>query len=264
MRDHTDYRPRLSSCERDCHPVLSDCDCLHEGKCMMSIFYSRALVSDTERTFGGLQRAMAETSRRRLLQIAFNKENNITPTPLVKRITKNSILDLVSPQNQSSKLADNVELAVAIALGEDQTHDLGDKGLVHDKSKRMQNSVENTKGYIESNPAPTMANLSNASSLYHLKLHDPLLGSVRRDLGKNEVPGATTKERPLAGGRRGATRQRTRGRARSLRAEKQARGNDRHDDMAKQSDRETAADGKAPAAIIASMADQLLKEFEGL
>ena len=227
-------------------------------------FYSRALVSDTERTFGGLQRAMAETSRRRLLQIAFNKENNITPTPLVKRITKNSILDLVSPQNQSSKLADNVELAVAIALGEDQTHDLGDKGLVHDKSKRMQNSVENTKGYIESNPAPTMANLSNASSLYHLKLHDPLLGSVRRDLGKNEVPGATTKERPLAGGRRGATRQRTRGRARSLRTEKQARGNDRHDDMAKQSDRETAADGKAPAAIIASMADQLLKEFEGL
>ena len=47
-------------------------------------------------TYSHIQRAMAETTRRRQLQTAYNAEHNITPTPLIKKISSNTILDLVA------------------------------------------------------------------------------------------------------------------------------------------------------------------------
>ena len=47
----TDYRPRLSSCEWDCYPVLSDCDCFYEGKCRMPMLAADCLAANTEMTW---------------------------------------------------------------------------------------------------------------------------------------------------------------------------------------------------------------------
>jgi hypothetical protein len=211
---------------------------------------------------------MAETSRRRRLQIAFNKANNITPTPLVKKITRNSILDLVSPKNHSSK---SVELQVAIALEEverpfQQVHLLGDKGKDHDKGDQIHYSGGTTEeSYFKPTPLSSVANGSDASLPYQLKSHDPLLGSVRRELGKDQLQKATRKERPLTRGRRGArARGRAGGRGGTPHVERQPDENNTYDDVARQSERETVVDSQAPVAIIASMADQLLKEFETL
>ena len=207
---------------------------------------------------------MAETSRRRRLQIAFNKENNITPTPLVKKITRNSILDLVSPKNHSSK---SVELEVAIALQEVERHLLGDKGKDNVKGDEMHYGGGATEeGYFKSTPLSSVANGSDVSLPYQLKSHDPLLGSVRRELGKDQLQKATTREEhPLIRGRRGArTRGRAGGRGGTPHVERQPDENNTYDEVARQSERETVVDSQAPVAIIASMADQLLKEFEAL
>jgi hypothetical protein len=206
---------------------------------------------------------MAETSRRRRLQIAFNKENNIAPTPLVKKITRNSILDLVSPKNHSRK---SVELEVAIALEEVERHLLGEKGKDHLKCDPVHYSGGATEeGIFKSTPLSSVANGSNASFPSQLKSHDPLLGSVRREIGKDHLPRGNRKERPLTHGRRGA---RARGRAGrrggTPHGERQADEHNTYGDVAKHSERETVVDSQAPASIIASMADQLLKEFETL
>jgi hypothetical protein len=206
---------------------------------------------------------MAETSRRRRLQIAFNKANNITPTPLVKKITRNSILDLVSPKNHSSK---SVELQVAIALEEVERHLLGDKGKDHVEGDPIHYSGGTPEeSYFKPTPLSSVANGSNASLPYQLKSHDPLLGSVRRELGKDQLQKATKKERPLTRGRRGArARGRAGGRGGTPHVERQPDENNAYDDVARQSERLTVGDSQAPVAIIASMADQLLKEFEAL
>jgi excinuclease ABC subunit B len=61
-----------------------------------------------------MQRAMAETSRRRRLQIAYNDKHKISPKALVKRITGPSILDLVRPRNATKPYCSPLPASVVL------------------------------------------------------------------------------------------------------------------------------------------------------
>jgi excinuclease ABC subunit B len=60
---------------------------------------------------GSMERAIAETTRRRNIQLAYNKEHNITPTTIQKKI-----LDITQGMESEHSKAVNAELALDIAL----------------------------------------------------------------------------------------------------------------------------------------------------
>jgi excinuclease ABC subunit B len=64
-----------------------------------------------------MERAISETERRRKIQIAYNKEHNITPTPIIKR-SNNAILQFleVSRRLTSQELEQAFEQADDLPL----------------------------------------------------------------------------------------------------------------------------------------------------
>jgi excinuclease ABC subunit B len=64
-----------------------------------------------------MERAISETERRRTIQIAYNKEHNITPTPIIKR-SNNAILQFleVSRRLTSQELEQAFEQADDLPL----------------------------------------------------------------------------------------------------------------------------------------------------
>ncbi|MBY0376749.1 UvrB/UvrC motif-containing protein, partial [Patescibacteria group bacterium] len=60
-----------------------------------------------DRVTGSMERAMAETSRRRGIQLAYNKKHNITPKTIIKKIT-----DITASLNRDHQKAVMSELAL--------------------------------------------------------------------------------------------------------------------------------------------------------
>lgn len=73
-----------------------------------------AVVMYADQLTGSMSRAIAETERRRQIQLDYNAQHNITPTPIIKR-SSNAILSFLSI---SRKLNDQ-ELERAYQLSEE-------------------------------------------------------------------------------------------------------------------------------------------------
>jgi hypothetical protein len=170
-----------------------------------------------------MQRAMAETSRRRRLQIAYNDKHKISPKALVKRITGPSILDLVRPRNATkpycSPLPASVVLTAALQDAEvadklcpdnlDAVARDNDNGVLCEVTEegpgvaflvRDNENAALCEIHIEEGPGLPSADILPALSLPFSaapdacagtpptpRVHDPLLGSVRRTLGAQET-----------------------------------------------------------------------------
>ncbi len=89
---------------------------------------------------GSLDRAIGETTRRRNIQIAYNKEHGITPKTILKRIK-----DITEGMEKKHDKAVNAELALDIEIFEKATKK-GKKGvyekIVKIKEKEMQKAVK--------------------------------------------------------------------------------------------------------------------------
>ena len=74
-----------------------------------------------ETVTNSMARAIAETERRRSLQLAYNEKNNLTPKPLVKPLS-NSILDLILPAKakRSAKESDLLVLEEIVDDGAEE------------------------------------------------------------------------------------------------------------------------------------------------
>ena len=234
----------------------------------------------------------------------FNKEHNITPTPLIKKITGNSILDLVSRKN-NSKIGANtkldtlgvpVEIAIAVELGIDEGDHMDKNKHIVDGSAGIQPKT-GEKGYSEHVVVSCLADVVNASNVTKsgsvtsvVRQHDPLLGSVRRQCGAGDAfvtiknrssshtspaaafcDSATNEGNSLLGARSRTRVRRTRKRGTSALGSRSRKKvgdaiQEKKDRMVSETRKkgDVIADGKEPAAIVAEMAQQLLKGFEAL
>jgi hypothetical protein len=180
-----------------------------------------------------MQRAMAETSRRRRLQIAYNDKHKISPKAIVKRMTGPSLLDLLRPRNatktccsllpasvvltaalQDAEVADRLcpDNLDAVAHGNEngalcEVHVEGGPGVAF--LVRDNENAALCETHIEAGPGVPAADILPALSLPFSaapdasavtpptpRVHDPLLGSVRRTLVSHEtINGARVKAR---------------------------------------------------------------------
>jgi hypothetical protein len=176
---------------------------------------------------------MAETSRRRRLQIAYNDKHKISPKAIVKRMTGPSLLDLLRPRNatktccsllpasvvltaalQDAEVADRLcpDNLDAVAHGNEngalcEVHVEGGPGVAF--LVRDNENAALCETHIEAGPGVPAADILPALSLPFSaapdasavtpptpRVHDPLLGSVRRTLVSHEtINGARVKAR---------------------------------------------------------------------
>ncbi len=93
-----------------------------------------------DRITGSMERAMAETKRRRDVQLAYNKKNGITPKTIIK-----SIKDITEALQSDHEKAVNLELSTELSKIEDlpaKKRESELKKLVRKKEKEMEKSVQ--------------------------------------------------------------------------------------------------------------------------
>ncbi len=93
-----------------------------------------------DRITGSMERAMAETTRRRDIQLAYNKKNGITPKTIIK-----SIKDITEALQSDHERAVNLELHTELGRIEDLTpkkREVELKKLVRRKEIEMEKAVE--------------------------------------------------------------------------------------------------------------------------
>ena len=84
---------------------------------------------------GSMKRAIEETERRRVIQLAYNKKHNITPTTIKKNI--NDITESIMSERDKT-----VRRLIELDRSTIGTSAKALKGLIKDKEKQMEEAVK--------------------------------------------------------------------------------------------------------------------------